>query len=181
MNCATTTTCIAAALAVTAWLTAPAHAGEEVAVVVDATHLLPRDGVHAGASGPGVELRFFEKNQAFTGGFGAFAAIGAPGTDTRRDVLDVHTSVGVKPKRSDSIAPYIAVGLNVLHVTTHQPMRTLRGTTLGINAQVGLLGRIGEKLFLRANVGYLGAIVPGTGEDLGGWIVQAGLGLVIDD
>jgi hypothetical protein len=158
---------------------APALAGEETALLFDAVTLLPKDGVHAGASGLGAELRFVGED-CMTGGFTAFAAIGAPGTENRRDVLDFGFTVGIRPERS-SLAPFAAVSLDVLHITTHAPEMTYRGTTLGIGAHVGVLGRVGDKLFVKASGGFLGAIVPGTGDDLGGWLLSGGVGWMIDD
>ena len=115
-----------------------------------------------------------------TASIGAFAAMGAAGTDQRRDVLDVHMQIGLKAERK-TLAPYASVGLDVLQITTHRMDTTLRGTTLGLSAQVGVLGTAGDKLMYRASAGYLGAIVPGTGEDLGGWMLQIGVGWRIDD
>ena len=40
-------------------------------------------------------------------------------------------------------------GLDVLHVTTHEMDRSLRGTTLGLSAQAGVLGTIGDTLVYR--------------------------------
>lgn len=161
---------------------ATAHADDAAAVLIDATHLMPQSGVHAGGDGAGAELRFFDDHENVTGGFGAFAVVGAHGTDHRQDLLDVHVSMGVKSKRSEHFAPYLAVGLDVLHVTTYRPMQLdVRGSTLGIDGQAGILGTIGERLVWRASAEYLGAIVPGTGDDLGGVLFQVGLGFRLHD
>lgn len=162
---------------------AAAHADEETSLIIDATHIVPRSGLHAGANGMGAELRFFDDDECMTGAFGAFAAFGQEGTDTRQDVLDVHLQVGVKPEKGGMFIPFAALGLDVLHVTTHEvgPSMSFRGTTLGITAAAGLLGKISDKLVYRAQVGYLGAIVPGTGDDLGGIVMQLGLGYMIAD
>lgn len=161
---------------------APAFADDEsAAIIVDATKIMPKGGVHAGATGLGVELRFVPDDECMTGSIGGFAAIGDEGAPMRRDVLDVHFQVGFKPERDGKIAPYIGLGLDVLHVTTHEMDRSMRGTTLGISAQAGVLGPIGDTLIYRATVAYMGAIVPGTGDDLGGVMLQLGLGFKIDD
>lgn len=162
--------------------TAAAHADEDTAIIIDATHITPRQGLHPGANGLGAELRFLD-DDCMTGSFGAFAAFGAQGTDTRQDVLDVNLQVGVKPDKEGMFIPYLGLGINVLHVTTHVagPSMTYRGTTLGISAMGGLLGHLSDKLVYRATVGYLGAIVPGTGDDLGGVVLQFGLGYMIGD
>lgn len=162
---------------------ASAHAGEETALIVDATHITPRQGLHAGATGLGAELRFLSDHECMTGSFGAFAAFGDQGTDTRQDVFDVHLQVGVKPEHAGHFIPYLGLGLDVLHVTTHEaaPAMSFRGTTLGISAMAGFLGHATDKLVYRATVGYLGAIVPGTGDDLGGVVLQIGLGYMIGD
>jgi hypothetical protein len=164
-------------------LTAIAHADEETALILDVTHITPRQGVHPGANGIGAELRFLDMDECMTASFGAFAAFGAHGTETRQDVLDVHLQIGVKPEKKGMFIPYLGLGLDVLHVTTHVagPAMTYRGTTLGISAMGGLLGHVSDKLVYRATVGYLGAIVPGTGDDLGGVVLQLGLGYMIGD
>lgn len=160
---------------------APALAGDDsAAIIFDATKIMPRGGVHAGATGMGVELRFIPDSECMTGSIGGFAAFGDEGTPMRRDVLDVHFQVGFKPER-EGIAPYLGIGLDVLHVTTHEMDRSLRGTTLGLSAQAGVLGPIGDTLVYRATVGYMGAIVPGTGDDLGGVVLQLGVGFKIAD
>jgi len=161
---------------------AAAFADEETAVIIDATHIAPRQGLHAGASGMGAELRFLD-DDCMTGSFGAFAAFGQQGTDTRQDVLDVHVQIGVKHDISRKLMPYMGLGIDVLHVTTHEtaPAMSFRGTTLGVSAMVGLLGHATDKIVYRATVGYLGAIVPGTGDDLGGVVMQIGLGYMIGD
>jgi len=161
---------------------APAIADDEsAAIIVDATKIMPRGGVHAGATGMGIELRFVPDDECMTGSIGGFAAFGDEGLPMRRDVLDVHFQIGFKPERPGKIAPYVGVGLDVLHVTSHEMDRSLRGTTLGLSAQGGVIGPIGDTLVYRATVGYLGAIVPGTGDDLGGVMLQLGLGFMIDD
>jgi hypothetical protein len=166
-----------------AWLVAPtpALADDEGAIIVDVTQVMPRSGVHAGSTGIGGEIRFFDGHECFTGGIGGFATVGAEGAPTRQDLLDVHFQFAMKPERADHIAPYLGVGLDVLHVTTHEMTRELRGTTLGISAQLGVLGNLGDKLVYRATAGYLGAIVPGTGDDLGAWVLQVGIGLRMGD
>jgi hypothetical protein len=175
------------ATSLTALLVVPAPAladDESAAIVFDATKIMPKSGVHAGATGMGVELRFVPDDECMTGSIGGFAAMGDDGAPMRRDVLDVHFQIGFKPER-EGIAPYLGVGLDVLHVTTHQTTdqmdRAFRGTTLGISAQGGVLGPIGDTLVYRATVAYMGAIVPGTGDDLGGLMFQLGLGFKIDD
>lgn len=159
-----------------------AHADdEETALVLDATLLAPRAGIHAGATGMGAELRFFPDDECMTGSIGGFAVVGQPGTDTRQDVLDVHFQIGMKPENAKRLVPYASLGIDVLHVTTHTMGETFRGTTLGVSGQAGLLGRLGDKWMYRASAGYLGAIVPGTGDDLGGLVLQLGIGYMIDD
>ena len=58
---------------------------------------------------------------------------------------------------------------------------TLRGTTLGVNAHAGLMGKVTGQWVYRASATYLGAIVPGTGDDLGGLVLQFGLGRTFGD
>lgn len=158
----------------------PALAGDdEAAIVIDATQMMPRDGVHAGGTGLGAELRFVPDDECMTMSIGGFVVAGAPGTDQRRDVVDVHFQVGFKSE--SRIAPYVSLGLDVLHVSTHTEMRSYRGTTLGLSAQAGVLARVGDRMVLRGTAQYLGAIVPGTGDDLGGVVLQVGVGFTLDD
>ena len=158
-----------------------AFADDEGAILVDATQILPRSGRHAGGTGIGAEMRFFEGHDVMTGSIGGFATIGAEGGPSRQDLLDVHFQVGMKPEHAAHFAPYLGLGLDVLHVTTHTMDHDYRGTTLGISAQGGVIGMLGDKAMFRATAGYLGAIVPGTGDDLGAWVLQVGIGLRMDD
>ena len=73
-----------------------------------------------------------------------------------------------------------ALGLDVLSITTRTKTETMRGTTLGISAQAGFMGRIGDRLMYRASATYIGAIVPGTGDALDGLVFQVGLGWLFD-
>ena len=98
--------------------------------------------------------------------------------------MDVDFNVGLMMcERCESITPYVGVGLDVLHITTHEPTRSVRGSTLGLSGHFGLMGRIGddEEWIWRASAQYLGAIVPGTGEDLGGVTLSIGIGKQIMD
>jgi hypothetical protein len=158
-----------------------AFADDEGSIIVDATHILPRSGVHAGGNGVGAEMRFFEGHDVMTGSIGGFATVGSEGGPTRQDLLDVHFQVVMKPEHAEHIAPYLGLGLDVLHVTTHTMDRDLRGSTLGISAQAGVIGNVTDRVVFRATAGYLGAIVPGTGDDLGAWVLQVGIGLRMDD
>jgi hypothetical protein len=159
-----------------------AHADDdETALVIDATMLAPRKGVHAGATGMGAELRFFPDDECVTGSIGGFAAVGEQGAPTRQDVLDVHFQIGMKPEHAKRLVPYASLGIDVLHVTTHEMEESFRGTTLGVSAQAGLLGKLSDKWIYRVSAGYLGAIVPGTGDDLGSVVLQLGIGYMIDD
>jgi outer membrane protein W len=173
------------ALAAAALAPATARAdSEETVLAVHLTSILPQEGTHAGADGVGAELRFFDDDEMMTGGFSAFAAFGRQGADERRDVLDVRFHLAMKPEDAGRVAPYAGVGLDLLHVTTHLPgpdAMTARGTTLGVSVEAGVMGKASRRWFYRASVGYLGAIVPGTGDDLGGVVVQLGVGRMIDD
>ena len=164
----------------------PGHAladKDETAILIDGTWLKPRDG-YAASAGMGAELRFVVDNEPFTMSLGGFATLGQQGASGRgRDVFDVHFQVGAKlfGKRMRALAPYVGLGLDVLHITTHEPGMELRGTTLGVMAVGGFMGSIGDRIVYRATVGYLGAIVPGTGDDLGGLVFQLGVGARLDD
>jgi hypothetical protein len=169
-------------LSVLLLIPAAARAEEPAAIVVDATQILPKEGVHAGATGVGAELRFVPDDECMTMSIGGFAAAGDTGDRFRRDVLDVHFQIGVKTKKK-SLAPYLGLGVDVLHVTTHveETQMSFRGTTLGLSAQAGLVGTLGEHIVVRATAGYMGAIVPGTGDDLSAVVLQVGVGYQMDD
>jgi hypothetical protein len=174
---------ITISLLVAAALSVPtsAFADDEGAILVDATHILPRSGVHGGGDGIGAELRFLEGHDVMTGSIGGFATVGSEGGPSRQDLLDVHFQIGIKPEHAAHLAPYLGVGLDVLHVTTHTMDADYRGSTLGVSAQGGVIGMLGDKFMFRATAGYLGAIVPGTGDDLGAWVLQVGVGVRMDD
>jgi hypothetical protein len=115
------------------------------------------------------------------GGYGVFGR-SATGVEAR-DVFDLHLMIGMTPaSREASVAPYAALGIDVLSITTrdHDKGETARGSTLGMSAQAGLLGRIGDRGLVKVSGTYLGAIVPGTGDDLGGLVLQLAAGLAFD-
>lgn len=179
----TTATFIAIFLA----LPAAAHAGDEPAVLVDATMIEPlgEEGRVSSSFGYGTELRLLPNREPFLAAFGAWYGIGVlDGQKTMRDMYDFHFDIGLKPERTqgDSIYPFGTIGLDVLHMVTRDPDGpTYRGTTLGLHARVGAMGSLGKRWYYSVSIGYLGAIVPGTGDDLGGLVMQAGLGFKIDD
>ena len=115
------------------------------------------------------------------GGYGVF---GQPATGVEaRDIFDLHILVGMTPApRSATVAPYASVGFDVLSSTTreHDKGETARGTTLGVSAQAGVLGRFADRGLVKASATYLGAIVPGTGDDLGGLVLQLAAGMAFD-
>lgn len=164
------------ALALTA---TPAAADDELSLLATGAYLLPR-GDLGEAVGGGAEARITDEQ--LTVGFGATALVGRTPSARRRDLMDVRVDLGlVLCERCTSIAPYAALGLDILHVTTHEPTRSLRGSTLGLSAHAGLLGRFAEDWTWRAGASYLGAIVPGTGEDLGGITLSLAVGKQIMD
>ena len=154
---------------------------DETALIVDATMLYPRDGF-AASTGMGAELRFVADDEPFTMSIGGFAAVGQqePG-ELGRDVFDVHFQAAAKLGGRRALVPYAGLGFDVLHVTSHDRATTMRGTTLGVSAVGGFMGSVGKRLVWRATVGYLGAIVPGTGDDLAGVVFQLGIGARLDD
>lgn len=174
------------ALAFIAALASPARAGDEVALVVDGTMIEPlaEDGRVSTSLGHGAEIRFMPRRDPFTISIGGYYALGqADGGKTMRDIYDFHFNFGFKPehRRPKLLVPYLSVGLDVLHMTTRIPDEaTHRGITLGLNAQAGFLGYVSKRWIYRVSGSYLGAIVPGTGDDLGGLVLQAGLGRVFD-
>jgi len=158
--------------------------GEETAIVVDGTMIEPlaEEGRVSTSLGHGAEIRFMPHREAVTISLGGYYALGQPdGGKTMRDIYDFHFNVGYKLERSRGklLVPYLSVGLDVLHMTTRVPDEgTYRGITLGLNAQAGFLGHISKSWVYRVSGSYLGAIVPGTGDDLGGVVLQAGLGKI---
>jgi hypothetical protein len=162
----------------------PAHADDdEIALIIDATMLYPRDGF-AASSGIGAEMRFVDDDEPFTMSIGGFAAVGQQDEGgLGRDVFDIHFQAAAKlgGKNRRALVPYAGLGFDVLHVTTHLRDVTVRGTTLGISAVGGFMGTVGDRVMWRATAGYLGAIVPGTGDDLGGIVFQVGIGARLDD
>lgn len=175
----------AVAAALLAAAPAPAQAGgDDVVTLVNLTNLrhTGEDGRVAESRGGGIDLQILP-SAPFTVSMGGWFALGvASGAPERRDVYDFHVQVGLKPERTKgtAVAPFLTVGLDVLYVTSYQDKRTYRGTTLGASAQAGIIGYAGDRVFYRAGAGYLGAIVPGTGDDLGGLVLQVGLGYSLD-
>jgi hypothetical protein len=187
-----TTIVLAHAALFTAALVHEAHADEAAALIIDATVIQPlgEEGRVSESDGLGGELRFMPDDECLTMSIGGYGAIGQPNGDkTMRDIYDFHFNVGLKRERTREahLIPYATLGLDVLYMATHEPdgegaaMRTLRGTTLGVNAQLGFLGHIGSGFVYRASASYLGAVVPGTGDDLGGLVLQIGIGKLMGD
>jgi len=177
------------AFVVAAALAVPATAGADpdyTAVLagpawLGASATAPMGSGVGGSAGVAAEVRMLDDDEPFTCALGGFAVVGQAGGAVHRDVIDLHVQVGPRMpgKRWRGIAPYAALGLDVVHVTTHDEMGTTAGSTLGVSATGGLLGVIGERVVYRATVGYLGAIVPGSGQPLGGLTIQLGVGFVV--
>ncbi len=162
----------------------PARA-DQTGLLIDGTLVKPigGDGRVAESSGAGGEIVLLPTSSWIVqiGGYGVF---GRPGTGVEaRDIFDLHLIAGMTPaSRSATLAPYAGVGLDVLSITTrdHDKGETERGTTLGVSAQAGLLGRFADRGLVKASATYLGAIVPGTGDDLGGLVLQLAVGMAFD-
>ena len=183
-------TFLVAALSVLALAALPARAAaDDAALMANATMVKPLggDGRVTESRGAGGEIVMLPDNMIVQ--IGGFGVIGQhiPGK-TARDLYDLHLMVGLLAGgRRASLSPYGALGIDVLSMTTRLPEtdappddRIRRGTTLGISAQLGALGRIGDRGLFRVSASYLGAIVPGTGDDLGGLVLQLALGARFD-
>jgi len=169
-------------IAVTA--AAPAFADEGAALMVQGTMLSPigEKGRVADSYGWGAEIRIVP-DDPMTMSFGGYAAIGQP--DHGKEMRDVYTfcyDVAWTPGKHASVRPFIGAGLDILWVTTRIPDREQqRGTTLGLHARAGVVHALSKRWLIQASASYLGAIVPGTGDDLGGLVLQAGIGKTFDD
>lgn len=175
-------------IAITGLVAGTAHAdGEMGFLVIDSTLVKPigEDGKVSNSLGYGAEFRLLDNREVITMSIGGYYALGQlDGDKTMRDIYDFHFNIGVKPERTknDLLIPFLTIGLDVLAMTTREPKGDeLRGTTLGLNASGGVMGYLGDKWLYRASVSYLGAIVPGTGDDLGGVVLQLGIGRAIFD
>ncbi len=141
------------------------------------------EGRVAQSSGAGGEILLLPTSNWLVqiGGYGVF---GRPATGVEaRDIFDTHLQIGMTPaERTSSVAPYACLGIDILSITTrdHDKGETQRGTTLGVSAQAGVLGRLGDRGLVKASGTYLGAIVPGTGDDLGGLVLQLAAGMAFD-
>ncbi len=172
-----------ASLAAVLALAAPAVADDDLALLATGAWMMPRGEVGESIGG-GAEARMADDH--VTLGFGASVLVGRMPAERRRDVMDVNFNVGLLLcERCESISPYTGIGLDILHITTHEPTRSVRGSTLGLSGHLGLMGRIGDDdddaWMWRATATYLGAIVPGTGEDLGGVTLSFAVGKRIMD
>ncbi len=167
-------------LAALATLAGTASADDDLALMATGAWMMP-SGEIGESYGGGAEARMADDH--LTIGFGAKGLVGRTPALRRRDIMDVSFDVGLMLcERCESITPYTAVGLDILHITTHEPTRSVRGSTLGLSGHVGLMGRLGDDEWIwRASASYLGAIVPGTGEDLGGVTLSIAVGKQIMD
>lgn len=181
------TTQILLATAAVAMLAGEARADDGFAMMVDATMIKPlgEDGTVTNSQGAGAEIRMLPKREPMTMSIGGYYALGQPSMPkTERDLYDFHVNVGFKPEHSkrSKLIPFLSIGLDVLFMNTRLPDgASYRGTTLGINAAAGLMGYLTDRWIYRVNGAYLGAIVPGTGDDLGGLVLQAGIGKLFGD
>lgn len=165
-------------------VTSPARA-DQTGLLIDGTLVKPvgAGGRVAESSGAGGDIVMLPTSSWIIqiGGYGVFGRA-ATGVEAR-DIFDLHLIAGMTPaSRSATVAPYAGVGLDVLSIVTrdHDKGETARGTTLGVSAQAGLLARFADRGLLKASATYLGAIVPGTGDDLGGLVLQLAAGMSFD-
>ena len=156
-----------------------AHAGgDQVGIIVNATMVKPtgEQGRVAESVGLGGEIHV-APDEFIQITMGGYTAVGRKdGEKILRDLYDIHFEVALRPEISSALMPYAGVGLDVLAMTTHQGGKTARGTTLGVHASLGMTGHIGDDFMFKAGASFLGAVVPGTGDDLGGLVLQLGLG-----
>jgi hypothetical protein len=163
-----------------------AAADEGAALVVQGTMLSPigEKGRVSESYGWGAEVRIVP-DDPLTMSFGGYAAIGArQGEKDMRDVYTFGYDVAWTPgKRGSALRPFLGVGLDVLWINSRfaDGRDPLRGTTLGVHARAGAIHSLSRRWLLQVSASYLGAIVPGTGDDLGGLVLQAGLGKTFDD
>lgn len=160
----------------------------------DVDGVLTFDGIHVASTngellndsrGMGVAMRVLGKREPFNMEVGAFGAIGlSDGQRAMRDIYDVHVNFGLNPptKKRRFMVPFVSVGINFLYLSTRTPDGTsASGMTMGMNAKGGIFGHITDDWIYTANVSYIGAVVPGTGEGLDGMVFQVGLGKRIFD
>jgi len=180
---------LALALAATALAAAPARAGgEQGYLMIDSTLVKPlgERGRVSNSMGYGGEVRMLDNRDMLTVSLGGFVALGQREDGKNlRDIYDLHLNVGFKPEgtKRSLLIPFLSIGINVLGMETRDEKGTnpLRGTTMGMNARAGIMGHLGDEWLYRVSASYLGAIVPGTGDDLGGLVLQVGVGKAIFD
>lgn len=158
-----------------------AHAGADGVLTFDGIHVAStNDELLSDSRGLGASMRVFGTREPFNLELGAFAAIGKGGGErAMRDIYDVHVNFGLNPptKKRRLIVPFVSVGLDFLYVSTRTPDgASASGMTMGMNAKGGIFGYITDDWIYTANVSYIGAVVPGTGEGLDGVIFQVGFG-----
>jgi hypothetical protein len=162
-----------------------ARADEGAALVLQGTMLAPvgEKGRVSSSYGWGAEIRIVP-DDPLTMSFGGYAVVGRPdGGKEMRDVYSFTYDVAWQPGGNSSLRPFLGCGMDVLWVNTRFPDSddALRGTTLGLHARAGVIHPLSKRWHMQVTASYLGAIVPGTGDDLGGLILQAGLGKSFED
>jgi hypothetical protein len=157
---------------------------DQTGLVLSGTLVKPMggEGRITESTGAGGEILMLPSSSVLVqiGGFGALGQ-SADGKEAR-DIYDLHLLVGLITSRSAAVAPYACLGIDVLSLTSRDRDKgeTVRGTTLGVSAQAGLLGRFGDRGLVKVSGSYLGAIVPGTGDDLAGLVLQLAVGAAFD-
>lgn len=76
--------------------------------------------------------------------------------------------IGSMPLNDDDpLAPYLGIGFDFAATTFPEPGgKTTRGVGLGVHGNIGLHALLGEKLYARGQVGYVGAGIGGVKGEL---------------
>ena len=186
MKCVNTALGLLAAASIALLAPNEALAGSDGFITFDAVHVASTNNAQLNdSSGLGATMRVLGGREPFNLDIGAFAAIGrSDGQRAMRDVYDIHVNFGLNPpsKKRRLVVPFVSLGLDFLYVSTRAPEGpSASGMTMGMNARGGIFGSLSKEWMYIANVSYIGAVVPGTGQGLDGLIFQIGVGKQLFD
>jgi hypothetical protein len=74
--------------------------------------------------------------------------------------------VGSAPGIDSALAPFLAVGLDVAAAAVLDQGRLARGVTAGVHGDVGVHALLGDRLYLRGQIGWIGAGAGGVKGEL---------------
>jgi hypothetical protein len=166
-------TVLSAVLAVLSVTPALAGAGDERFIAAVSTARVAAPGpdsnlIHFGTGGA-LSILWMEKCR----GGGLCGGISSSALFLRGDgeerLYDLSAGLtGSLPLADDPVAPFLSVGLDLVSAAIAETDGSLsRGVGIGVHGDLGIHALLGERLYARGQIGYLGAAVGGVKGEVG--------------